>query len=154
LMLRRQVIAADFYANHIEPFPAAHEVLQNLRDKDLKIALATSSVRAIVAPFLERWDLTRFFSLIVTGDEISNGKPAPDIYLAAARGIGVQPENCLVVEDALAGVRAGKSAGCLVAAIPDERWAKREDYHGLADFLLDDLGGVTQLAHQLTGGDS
>ena len=65
---------------------------------------------------------------IVAGDDpaVKNGKPAPDIYLEAARRLNVDPKECLVFEDALSGVRSGKAAGCHVVAIPDSRFSKEE----------------------------
>ncbi|KAL3934253.1 MAG: hypothetical protein SGBAC_009987 [Bacillariaceae sp.] len=81
--------------------------------------------------------------LIVAGDHpaVKNGKPAPDIYLEAARQLKVDPKECLVFEDALSGVRAGKAAGCFVVAIPDSRFTEDEKavFRDEADIVLDDL---------------
>jgi beta-phosphoglucomutase-like phosphatase (HAD superfamily) len=65
---------------------------------------------------------------IVAGDDpaVKNGKPAPDIYLEAAKRLNVDPKDCLVFEDALSGVRSGKAAGCYVVAIPDPRFSDDE----------------------------
>jgi hypothetical protein len=65
---------------------------------------------------------------IVAGDDpaVRNGKPAPDIYLEAARRLNVDPRDCLVFEDALSGVQSGKAAGCTTVAIPDQRFTEEE----------------------------
>ena len=77
---------------------------------------------------------------IVTGDDptVKRGKPAPDIYIEAARRLNVCPTECLVFEDAVAGAMAGKAAGCLVVAVPDPRMdASRFDGH--ANVVLKDM---------------
>ena len=80
---------------------------------------------------------------IVAGDDpaVTNGKPAPDIYLEAARRLNVDPKDCLVFEDALSGVRSGKAAGCYVVAIPDPRFSEEEKviFAKEADVVLDNL---------------
>jgi len=85
----------------------------------------------------------RYLSHVVTGDDpaVTNGKPAPDIYLEAARRLGVEPKDCLVFEDALSGVRSGKAAGCRVVAIPDTRFEDDElgVFRKEADAVLKDL---------------
>ena len=80
------------------------------------------------------------FQEIVTGDDenVKNGKPAPDIYLEAAKRLGVHPSECLVFEDALTGAQSGKSAGCRVVAVPDPRM-ERESFLSVADEVLTDL---------------
>jgi beta-phosphoglucomutase-like phosphatase (HAD superfamily) len=77
---------------------------------------------------------------IVSGDDphVENGKPAPDIYLEAAKRLGMHPSECLVFEDALTGAEAGKSAGCHVVAVPDSRM-EREPLVDVADEIIDDM---------------
>lgn len=139
LIVRRHQIAADFYATRIGTYPAASQVLQTLKERGFRIGLATSSIRPLVDPWLARHDLTRFFDAVTTGDEVEHGKPAPDIYLKAAGKVGIAPEHCLVVEDALLGVESGKSAGMTVYAIPDPRWMDVQKFHGFADKVLASL---------------
>src|SRR5437867_707500 len=124
LMRRRGEIATEFFANRVGLFPSAKEVLEELRQCEphghlLKLGLATSSVSASARPFLDRHQLTPFFEVIVTGDEIERGKPAPDIYLRTAEKLGAAPNECLVIEDSLSGIAAAKAAKMPVAAIPD-----------------------------------
>jgi beta-phosphoglucomutase-like phosphatase (HAD superfamily) len=80
---------------------------------------------------------------IVAGDDpaVKNGKPAPDIYLEAAKRLNVDPKDCLVFEDALSGVRSGKAAGCRVVAIPDSRFSAEEKakFENEANVVLEDL---------------
>ncbi|MDQ2825198.1 MAG: HAD family phosphatase, partial [Verrucomicrobiota bacterium] len=95
LMRRRAEIATEFFANRIGLFASVKSVLEELRQMKLKLAVATSSVGASVRPFLDRHQLTQFFDVIITGDEIERGKPEPDIYLRAADKLGVSPDACL-----------------------------------------------------------
>ena len=122
MMLRRRDIARDFYAERIPIFNSAPQVLAALKKQNFKIGLATSSISDLVLPFLKCHDLNQYFDAITTGEEVENGKPAPDIYLAAARKAGAEPSACLVVEDAIAGLQAGRAAGMTTVAIPDARW--------------------------------
>jgi HAD superfamily hydrolase (TIGR01509 family) len=101
----------------VRVFPRAHEVLTALRDGGTKLALATSTARDLALRRLSHHDLVRHFDSIVTGDQIPNGKPAPDIFLHAARELGVDPRRCVVVEDSVVGVAAGRAAGMTVFAI-------------------------------------
>ena len=77
---------------------------------------------------------------VVTGDDpsVKNGKPAPDIFLEAARRLGVDPTDCLVFEDSTSGCQSAKAAGCFVVAVPDPRMDKSV-FEGIADQVLDDL---------------
>ncbi len=147
MSLRRSDIALDFYANRIPMFDSAPKVLSDLRDLDLRLSLATSSISALVLPFLERHDLTKYFDALTTGEEVEYGKPHPDIYLKAAAKVGIEPARCLVVEDALAGVQSGKSAGMTVVAIPDARWVDPALFPGRADAVIDNLDGLLPWLH-------
>jgi len=143
MFTRRSEIALDFYARQIPMYPGAPRVLQWLRDENLKLSLATSSVGSIVQPFLDRNDIAKYFHALTFGEEVENGKPHPDIYLKAAAKVGVEPARCLVVEDALSGIQAGKSAGMTVVAIPDARFVDVALYPGQADVIFDELGELT-----------
>ena len=149
LTQERKLIARDYYATHIEPFPHTVRVLDWLRAQGLRIGLATSAESSLALPFLERHSLRDSFDQLTTGEEVKNGKPSPDIYLLAAQKLQAAPENCLVVEDSLAGVQAGKSAQMRVAAIPDTQFVNPQDYVGKADFVLNDLGELPALIEQL-----
>jgi HAD superfamily hydrolase (TIGR01509 family) len=139
MMQRRGEIATEFFANRIGLFPNVKEVLEELRQMKLHLAVGTSSVSTSARPFLERHQLTKLFDVIVTGEEVEHGKPAPDIYLWAARHLGIPADECFVVEDALPGVTAAKAARMRVAAIPDRRFVDPREYEKQADYLLGSL---------------
>ena len=142
---RRGEIAAEFFTNRVGLFPSTRAVLDELRQMNLHLAVATSSVSASARPFLDRHELTAFFDVIVTGEEIEHGKPSPDIYLSAAEKLGVPAAECLVIEDALSGIAAAKAAGMRVAAIPDTRFVDGCEYEKEADYLLRDLSQIPAL---------
>jgi HAD superfamily hydrolase (TIGR01509 family) len=149
LMRRRGEIAAEFFANRVSLFPFAKAVLEELRQINLRLAVATSSVSASARPFLNRHELTAFFDVIVTGEEIERGKPDPDIYLRAAEKLGVLADACLVIEDALSGIAAAKAAGMRVAAIPDTRFVDAREYEKQADYLLGNLSEIPALVRSV-----
>jgi HAD superfamily hydrolase (TIGR01509 family) len=145
MMKRRGEIATEFFANRVGLFPNTREALEELRRLPVRLGLATSSVSASARPFLDRHQLTQFFEVIVTGDEIERGKPEPDIYLVTAKKLGVPASECLVIEDSLSGIAAAKAAHMRVAAIPDRRFVDPEYYEKQADYLLNDLSEIPAL---------
>jgi HAD superfamily hydrolase (TIGR01509 family) len=90
---------------------------ESLRGK-LPMAIATGGTRLVIEKTLQAVGVSDLFEEVITADDVANGKPAPDIFLKAAQMLGVKPERCLVLEDAPAGVMAGRLAGMTVIAIP------------------------------------
>ena len=99
------------YERHAVAMPGARDLLGRLRDAGVPLGLATSTKRPRVDIALARLDFARFLTVTVCGDEVSRGKPDPEIYLTAARRLGVPPERCLVLEDSPAGVASARAAG-------------------------------------------
>ncbi len=120
-----------------EPIHGAPELVQTLSDMKIPLAVATSSTRKhyeLKSSKHHKWFSS--FNTIVTGDdpEVEKSKPAPDIFLVAARRIGGNPADCLVFEDAPSGVKAAKAAGMSVIAVPDANMNRKE--YGAADAIL------------------
>src|SRR5205809_3974649 len=149
LMRKRGEIAIEFFANRVGLFASVKEALEELRQMKLHLAVATSSVSASARPFLDRHQLTGFFEVIVTGEEVERGKPAPEIYLRAADKLGIPVDACLVVEDALPGVAAAKAAKMRVAAIPDRRFVHPDEYVKKADYVLNSIKELPALIRKL-----
>jgi beta-phosphoglucomutase len=102
----------------LAPLPGAHEFIAKCRKKGLKLALVTSADRVKMEINLNEIRLPGdTFQSIITGLDVENKKPFPDIYIKAAGSLGPEPHECLVVEDAVSGVKAGKSAGCRCLAV-------------------------------------
>lgn len=119
----------------------ARELLEFLRTKGIKILLATSSVRDRAVGILTQNGIDGFFDDMLFGDEIRNGKPAPDIYLKAVERAGVTAEECLVLEDSEAGIRSAHSAGIDVICVPDMK-VPSEEYLAMAYRVLPSLDRV------------
>ena len=154
LMRRRGEIATDFFANRVGLFPSAKTTLEQLREMKLHLAIATSSVSASAHPFLDRTGIRSSFSVVVTGDEVQHGKPHPDIYLRVAKKLGISPEACLVIEDSLAGIAAGKAANMRVAAIPDRRFVDPREYGKEAHYVLGSLSEIPALIRRVNAAAS
>lgn len=102
----------------LRPLPGAHEFISVCRSRGFKLALATSTDWIKMDINLKEIGLSgNSFDSIVTGIDVENKKPFPDIYIKAANSLGLEPLECLVVEDAVSGIRAGKSAGCRCLAV-------------------------------------
>ena len=153
LMKRRGEIATEFFAKSVGLFPHAKEVLEQLQQMPVRLGLATSSVSASARPFLDRHKITGFFDVIITGDEIERGKPEPDIYLRAAEKLGLPAKECLVIEDSLSGIAAGKAAHMRVAAIPDRRFVDLAEYKKESDYLLNNLSEIPALVRSAGAAD-
>jgi len=110
---RTYKIYSEIAQGAISPLPGALSFVAECRQRGLKLSLATSADRIKVEVNLREIGLPAgSFDSIITGLDVRNKKPFPDIYLKAAESLGVRPENCLVVEDAVSGIEAGKKAGC------------------------------------------
>ena len=112
-------MAMDRYLHEVSVKEGGRDLLAWARKKGLRTAIATSNSRALCEAALAGCDLLHAFDAVVTGDEIQNGKPAPDIYLHTAEKVGVPPQHCLVFEDLVDGILAAKAAGCRVIAVLD-----------------------------------
>lgn len=104
---------------NVPPMPGLFELLDEIDRRGWKKAIASSGIRRYVEAVLRVNGLLDRFSVIITGDQVARGKPAPDVFVAAARALNVEPSYCLVLEDAPAGVQAAKAAGMTCIAVPD-----------------------------------
>jgi len=126
----------------IAAMPGLFDLLEESERRGLLVAVASSGARRYVAAVLAAIHLTDRFHAVVTGDDVVNGKPAPDVFLAAARALRVAARDCLVLEDAPAGVQAAKAADMRCVAVPNAHT------HALdlsaADFVLPSLLAVRE----------
>jgi len=115
---RTYEIYKSIIRGNLKPLPGAVEMVNRCRTMGLRLALATSADTVkMEANLLEIGIPASTFNVIITGLDVENKKPAPDIYNKAAERIGLQSEECLVVEDAVSGIKAAKSAGCRCLAV-------------------------------------
>jgi beta-phosphoglucomutase len=113
----KEKLYRGLYQGNIEMAEGLERVLKSLLDKDMKLGIATSAPSANVDFVLGNTNLHIYFDVVVDSSMVSKGKPDPEIYLMAAEQMGLLPEQCIVVEDSIAGVKAGKAAGMKVIAI-------------------------------------
>jgi len=134
-MLAEIIDAFIMRAGELRTKPGCLEILGAAHGK-VPMACASSSHRRLVETVLARLSLARFFDVVVTGDSVVHPKPAPDVFLAAVAQLHVAPARCVVLEDSMAGVTAGRAAGMYVIAIPEHDPAP---FRPLADAVLQDL---------------
>ena len=112
-------------------------------ESSFRLGLASSSNRPVIDAVLERSGLAGSFAATVSSEEVERGKPAPDVFLEAARRLDVSPERCAAVEDSANGIRAARAAGMRVVAIPNRQYPPRAEALALADVVLDSLAELT-----------
>lgn len=127
-----------------EKMPYVEELLKYLRENNYKIAVASSSDTADIKNNLEKTKLEKYIDEIASGAEVENGKPAPDVFLLAAKRLGVDPKDCLILEDSKAGIKAGKASGAMVFMVPDMYTVDKE-CEDTADRILSNLGEVIEI---------
>jgi HAD superfamily hydrolase (TIGR01509 family) len=110
----------DYVAQHGLPLkPGVCELLDELSGRHIPLAVATSTQSPLAGLRLEQAGLLKYFSVLVTGDQVALGKPAPDIYLEAVRRLGIEASTSYSLEDSFAGVRSAHAAGLRVIMVPD-----------------------------------
>lgn len=136
-------MAWDKYTHEVPLKPGIKEFLKGCREKGIKLGIATSNSRELVDNITAVHRLDNYFSCIMTACEVAHGKPAPDIYLAVSEKLQVAPEKCLVFEDIIPGIMAGKNAGMEVCAVEDAySIADTEAKKDLADYYVEDFYGL------------
>jgi HAD superfamily hydrolase (TIGR01509 family) len=125
----------ETYRRELPLLPGAVETVRRTAAA-FPLALASSSNREVFEEVLELAGLADCFRATVSAEEVAHGKPAPDVYLEAARRLGVAPGTCTAVEDSHAGIRSAKAAGMRVVAIPNARYPPDEDTLRLADAVV------------------
>lgn len=117
--------------------PGVHDLLTQLQAAGLPLAVATNSRTDNAETYLGSAGLRGWFNQVVGYDSVARAKPAPDVYLAAAKGLGVAPARCLAFDDSDTGVRAAMAAGMTVVQVPDLRPSSENRAHFSAGTLLD-----------------
>lgn len=131
-------MAWDKYAHEVPLKPGIPHFLAHCKKHGIRLGIATSNSRELVTNVINVHNLQDYFSCIMTGCDVSKGKPAPDIYLAVAKELDVTSERCLVFEDIIPGILAGKAAGMKVCAVEDAYSAHdRERKKELADYFIE-----------------
>jgi HAD superfamily hydrolase (TIGR01509 family) len=123
---------------HVPLLPHARETVTALA-AIWPLAIASSANRPVIDLVLELTGLDSLFRATISSEEVPRGKPAPDVYLEAARRLGADPESCAAIEDSANGLRAAAAAGMRVIAIPNKEFPPDPEALALADVVLDSL---------------
>ena len=120
LLAESRAIFYDLLPRHLAPMPGLFELLELIESRNLPKGVATSSSRRYLEDILGRFELKGRFPTTLTAEDVTHGKPHPEIYLKAAERIGVEPREMLVLEDSEAGTHSAARAGATVVSIPNE----------------------------------
>lgn len=132
-------MAFQKYTCEVPMKPGAKEFLMKLKENGIKMGIATSNSRELAEAVARRFDFQNYITCLLTGCDVKKGKPAPDVYLNVAKRLGVAPKECLVFEDIIPGIQAGRNAGMKVCAVEDQYSAdSREEKRRLADYYIQD----------------
>jgi len=139
----RQVVPRleDRYRMHLPLMPGVKPALCALAER-WRLGLASSANREIIAVVLEASGLSPLFAATVSSEEVLRGKPAPDVYVEAARRLGVQPARCAAVEDSTNGLRSAAAAGMRVVAIPNRTFPPSAEALHAAAAVVDSLSDI------------
>jgi HAD superfamily hydrolase (TIGR01509 family) len=132
----------DAYRDHLPLIDGATDAVRRLAAR-YPLGLASSSNRPLIDAVLEETGLSSCFTATVSSEEVTRGKPSPDVYLEAARRLGVDARRCAAVEDSHGGIRAGKAAGMRVIAIPNPAYPPDDESLAHADVTIRSLAELT-----------
>lgn len=136
-------MAWEKYRDEVPLKEGVVELLEHLKQKGIPAGIATSNSRELVELIVNRHGIREYFASIRTSCEVAKGKPSPDIYLLVAQDLNVEPEHCLVFEDVLQGVMAGKNANMKVCAVYDEYSEKdQKEKIRLSDYYVHSMAEV------------
>ena len=136
-------LVQEQYADRLPLLPGAVETVRKIATH-WRLGLASSSNRSVIDLVLEGDALRPLFAVTVSSEEVAHGKPAPEVYLEAARRLGVAPQQCVAIEDSTNGIRAGLAAGMAVIAVPNNtRFPPDDAVLDQASIVVGGLGDVT-----------
>ncbi|WP_018616507.1 HAD family hydrolase [Segetibacter koreensis] len=115
--LKKEEIYRKMYKKNIAPIAGLHEFLENLHNHNVTMAIATSGIQVNIDFMFEHVPIKKYFKEIISSGDITKGKPDPQIFTKTAAALHIARENCIVFEDSMPGVKAGKAAGMKVVAL-------------------------------------
>jgi HAD superfamily hydrolase (TIGR01509 family) len=144
----RNVMLQEAFRNGLTMMPGALEFIQAYHGR-LRMAVATGSQRVLMDLALDRFGLREYFEYLLPSDDLTAGKPDPEIYLRTAAALQLKPEECIVLEDSSNGALAGHRAGCYVIAVPSE-YTCNQDF-SFCDHVAQGLGELLTTLDNLLG---
>lgn len=138
-------MAREHYEKNVPLKPGVSKFLKHLKNTGVKMGIATSNSRELCEIVLKSLGIKDYFDHVTTGNDVTEGKPSPYIYLNTAEKIKISPEDCLVFEDVPMGIMAGKRAGMKVCAVEDEFSKHLKDAKmDMADFYINDFTEILE----------
>ncbi len=142
---KKREFTLDYEEKHGVPVkPYAKEIIEYLKQRGVKLALASSTYSETVRRQLTKIGIYDSFDAVVTGDQVSCSKPAPDIYLRTCELLGIDPSDAIALEDGKNGIFSAYSAGCRVITVPD-LWQPDEEVKKIVSAVAKDLGEVIDI---------
>jgi beta-phosphoglucomutase family hydrolase len=142
MTIKRENMILDIMGKEdIKPVSGIPEFLRSIKEKGLTTAVASSSDYKLINLILDRLKIAKYFDSVTSGSDVKRGKPSPDVFLLAAERIGIEPAECLVVEDSENGVKAAKAAGMKALGYINPTSGKQD--LSLADFITDDFKKIS-----------
>jgi beta-phosphoglucomutase len=133
----KESLYQKLYADEMKPHKGLIDFLEFATLNNYKIALGTSAPTGNVDFILDGLLLRKYFQVIVDGSQVQKGKPDPEVYLKCAAKLGLEPKNCIVFEDAIAGIESGKRAGCQVVGVATSH--REEELKSYTDMIISDF---------------
>lgn len=145
-------MAKDKYAHEVPLKPGIENFLQEAKKLGMKMGIATSNARELLDVVAGKYRFYDYMDAFLTANEVTRGKPAPDVYLAVAEKLGLEPKDCLVFEDIPAGIQAGLSAGMRVCAVEDAYSARlMQQKKSLAHYYITSYDEVLDHTYEVLG---
>ena len=138
---KKATLFMELVATDLQGMPGVVESIKRFDNKGFLLGIGTSLDRNYINIVLEKLNVRDYFKVIVTGDEIKNGKPHPDTYLTVAQKLDVKPQECIVLEDAKSGIQSAKAAGCYCIAIENPNALPQDTSQ--ADTVVKSLNDIT-----------
>lgn len=139
---QKEEMFREYIKDNIRPFPSVVETIETLAAAEFQLAIVSSATIENIRLITEKLHINSFFNWFVTGKDVMVGKPNPQGFLMAADKLGVKPRNCIVIEDAVAGVRAAKTGGMYCIAVTNT--CPKHDLME-ADMVVDSLDELKEL---------
>ncbi len=134
---RKEAVLHELFSQDLRMQPGVHKTLENALQQSIPTAIASSATMPTIELVVKLTETRKYFRHLCSGDEVLNGKPAPDVFLLAAKRLGFEPHECLVIEDTFNGVCAAKAAGMMCIAIPCQATRHQDFAH--ADLVLSSM---------------
>jgi beta-phosphoglucomutase-like phosphatase (HAD superfamily) len=127
--------------DNIKPIKGIIELIKDIDNHNIPMGLASSSIRRSIEAVINLFDIKKYFKTIITGEDVSNGKPNPEIFLKTANLLKVKPEKCIVIEDSYNGVKASKEANMMCLGYKNPSSGNQD--LSLADFVTEDFSEIS-----------